>query len=125
MRRVAISAACIALLGVAPCEEEVHTCTSELRTAVVVRITGGSNLVERVTAQNGRNEYECGDAAGRDHDAGERVSYYCNEGSPGTYTIRIYRENGETLTETVEVSGDECHVDYPPRELEIALPIID
>jgi len=124
MRRVAISAACIALLGVTACEDRL-TCTTELRTAVLVHVTGAFDQIERVTADNGHGEQECNTwSAEPDSGASGRWTFTCHEQSTGTYTIRVHLED-ETLTETVEVTGGPCHVDHPPQELEIEWPIID
>jgi hypothetical protein len=124
MRPIAISVACIVLVGVSACEDE-RSCTTELRTAVLVHVTGDLDQIERVTADNGRGEQECNNwSAEADSGATGRWTFSCFEQGAGTYTIRVHLED-ETLTETVEVSGNECHVDYPPRELEIEWAIID
>jgi len=124
MRLIATSAACIALVGATACDEG-YTCTDELRTAVSVHITGDLGQIERVTADNGRGEQECHNWSDTPDSSGiGQWTFSCHEQSTGTYTIRVHLED-ETVTETVEVSGGPCHVDYPPHELEIELPIID
>jgi hypothetical protein len=124
MSRVAISAACIALVGATACDEGL-ACTDELRTAVSVHVTGDLDQIERVTADNGRGEQECESwSAAPDAGGSGRWTFSCHEQGAGTYTIRIHLDD-KTLTETVAVSGGDCHVDHPPQELEVEWPIVD
>jgi hypothetical protein len=99
-------------VAVAACGDDTYSCTTELRTAVVVKVSSDEGLdVDRVTAGR-RVQNEC-------HLLGVDT-YNCFEQGGGKYVVRVF-SGSLTWTRTVSVDADRCHVDYPPEELAIEL----
>jgi len=128
MRRASIVMACVALMGATECTEDdadlvgEHRCTTELRSAVHVHVSGDISDVKSVTAENTRGEVKCTyEVLWEDAGTTAQRTYVCWEQEPGQYTIRVHLED-ETLTEMAVVGGNECHVESPPQRVEFELP---
>jgi hypothetical protein len=104
------------------------SCTLDLRTAVIVRVTTNGQPIDAVTASRRGVEAPCMSLPVFDvptAGAGgspQLLIFSCSEQSPGRYGIRV-RSGDRTFTQIVEVEPDEqqpeCHVMSPPPEVEI------
>jgi hypothetical protein len=129
MKRALVLMSCLALMGAKACGEEPevrheHLCTTEQRFALRVQVSGDLSQVKTVTAENTEGEIKClrDDVSREDAGPTTERTYACFEQGVGQYTIRVNLVGGETLTETVELSGDACHVDSLVKPIEFELP---
>jgi len=102
-------------------DDDTESCTTEIRTAVIVEVSAPSGVpIDGVTVEE-TEERECGMS---DEPAGDgSKTFTCAEQAPGTYVVRIH-SGSMTWTRKLELAADPdnpCHVKAPPAHIKVTL----
>ena len=90
------------------CGDETRTCTTELRTAVIVNVSSPDGLPVSAVTSALLGEQPC--EGGPTKVAGFDYRYLCYEQGEGVYKVRV-KSDALTWTQRASLGSDGCHVD--------------